>query len=192
MANVVEKYGLRPSRQLNGSPFINAQNRYRIAANYGTAIYQGDLVIPVTGGGIERATANTSNAVVGVFNGCFYTDPTTQKPTFSNFYPGTVNASDIIAMVVDGPDTVFEVKSNASFAVADLFRNYSITNTTGSTKTGISYAQLDVATSGTTGTFAVQAIDITQDPFNSDLTVSNVGVLVRINNHFYRQGGTGL
>ena len=192
MANVIEKYGLRPVRQLNGSPFINAQNRYRIAANYGTAIYQGDLVIPVSSGNIERATANTSNAVVGVFNGCFYTDPTTQKPTFSNFYPGTVNASDIIAMVVDGPDTVYEIKSNASFAVADLFRNYSITNTTGSTKTGISYAQLDVATSGTTGTFAVQAIDITQDPFNSDLTVSNVGVLVRINNHFYRQGGTGL
>jgi len=192
MANVIEKYGLKPVRQLNGSPFINAQNRYRIAANYGTAIYQGDLVIPVSSGNIERATANTSNAVVGVFNGCFYTDPTTQKPTFSNFYPGTVNASDIIAMVIDGPDTVYEVKSNASFAVADLFRNYSITNTTGSTKTGISYAQLDVATSGTTGTFAVQSIDITQDPFNSDLTVSNVGVLVRINNHFYRQGGTGL
>ena len=192
MANVIEKYGLKPVRQLNGSPFINAQNRYRIAANYGTAIYQGDLVIPVSSGNIERATANTSNAVVGVFNGCFYTDPTTQKPTFSNFYPGTVNASDIIAMVIDGPDTVYEIKSNASFAVADLFRNYSITNTTGSTKTGISYAQLDVATSGTTGTFAVQSIDITQDPFNSDLTVSNVGVLVRINNHFYRQGGTGL
>ena len=192
MANVIEKYGLKPVRQLNGSPFINAQNRYRIAANYGTAIYQGDLVVPVTSGNIERATANNSTATVGVFNGCFYTDPTTQKPTFSNFYPGTVNASDIIAMVIDGPDTVYEVKSNASFAVADLFRNYSITNTTGSTKTGISYAQLDVATSGTTGTFAVQAIDITQDPFNSDLTVSNVGVLVRINNHFYRQGGTGL
>jgi len=192
MANVIEKYGLKPVRQLNGSPFINAQNRYRIAANYGTPIYQGDLVIPVTGGQIQRATANTSNAVVGVFNGCFYTDPTTQKPTFSNFYPGTVNASDIIAMVVDGPDTVYEIKSNASFAVADLFQNYSITNTTGSTKTGISFAQLNVSASGTTGTFAVQAIDITQDPFNSDLTVSNVGVLVRINNHFYRQGGTGL
>jgi len=192
MANVIEKYGLKPVRQLNGSPFINAQNRYRIAANYGTAIYQGDLVIPVTGGNIERASAGTSNAVVGVFNGCFYTDPTTQKPTFSNFYPGTVNASDIIAMVIDGPDTVYEIKSNASFAVADLFRNYSITNVTGSTKTGISFAQLDVSTSGTTGTFAVQSIDITQDPFNSDLTASNVGVLVRINNHFYRQGGTGL
>jgi len=39
----------------------------------------------------------------------------------------------------------------------------------------------------------VQAIDISQDVFNSDVNVSsNVGVLVRINNHFFRSGGTGL
>ena len=193
MPNVVEKYGLRPSRQLNGSPFINAQNRYRIAAENSTAIFQGDLVKPLSSGTISRAVANTSDAVVGVFNGCFYTDPTTQKPTFSNFYPGSVNASDIIAMVIDGPDTVYEVKANITFVVADLFRNYSITNLSGSTKTGISQVTLDVANSGTAGTYVVQAIDISQDVFNSDVNVSsNVGVLVRINNHFYRQGGTGL
>jgi hypothetical protein len=193
MANVTEQYGLRPSRQLNGSPFINAQNRYRIAANYGTAIFQGDLVIPTASGVIERHTATSSVSVVGVFNGCFYTDPTTQKPTFSNYYPGTVNASDIIAMVIDGPETVFEIKADATFVVADLFKNFSVTNVTGSTQTGISKVTLDVAESGTTGTYVVQAIDITQDPFNSDVAAaSNVGVLVRINNHFYRQGGTGL
>jgi hypothetical protein len=193
MPNVVEKYGLRPSRQLNGSPFINAQNRYRIAANNTTAIFQGDLVKPLTSGTISRAVANTSDAVVGVFNGCFYTDPTTQKPTFLNYYPGSVNASDIIAMVIDGPDTVYEVKADTTFAVADLFKNYSITNETGSTQTGISKVTLDVSESGTAGTFVVQAIDISQDVFNSDLNVSsNVGVLVRINNHFYRQGGTGI
>ena len=193
MANVTEQYGLRPSRQLNGSPFINAQNRYRIAANYGTAIFQGDLVIPTASGVIERHTANTSNQVVGVFNGCFYTDPTTQKPTFSNYYPGSINASDIIAMVIDGPETVYEIKADATFAVADLFKNFSITNETGSTQTGISKVTLDVSESGTVNTFVVQAIDITQDPFNSDVAAaSNVGVLVRINNHFYRQGGTGL
>jgi hypothetical protein len=193
MPNVVEKYGLRPSRQLNGSPFINAQNRYRIAAENSTAIFQGDLVKPLTSGTISRAVANTSDAVVGVFNGCFYTDPTTQKPTFSNYYPGSINASDIIAMVIDGPDTVYEVKANITFVVADLFRNYSITNLSGSTKTGISQVTLDVANSGTAGTYVVQAIDISQDVFNSDVNVSsNVGVLVRINNHFYRQGGTGL
>ena len=193
MPNVVEQYGLKPSRQLNGSPFINAQNRYRIAANNSTAIFQGDLVKPLDSGNISRAVANTSDAVVGVFNGCFYTDPTTQKPTFLNYYPGSINASDIIAMVIDGPDTVFEIKADATFVVADLFKNYSITNQTGATQTGISKVTLDVSESGTAGTYVVQAIDISQDVFNSDVNVSsNVGVLVRINNHFFRQGGTGL
>jgi hypothetical protein len=191
MANVLEKFGLRPSRQLNGSPFINAQNRYRIAANNTTAIFQGDLVIPTTSGQITRYVAGTSNAVVGVFNGCFYTDPTTQKPTFKNYYPSSTNASDIIAFVVDGPDTVFEINANLSFVVADLFQNYTVTNVTGSTLTGISQVQLDVATSGTASTFVVQAIDISQDPLNSDLTVSNANIMVRISNHFYNQG-TGL
>lgn len=192
MANVTEKYGLKPARQLNGSPFINAQNRYRIAANYGTAIFQGDLVVPVTAGGIERFTAGTTTTVVGVFNGVFYTDPTTQKPTFKNYYPGTVNASDIIATVIDAPDTVYEIKADAVFAVADIFRNYQVTNLSGSTQTGISQVMLDVSESGTAGTYVIQAIDISQDPANSDVTVSNITVLVRINNHFYRQSGTGL
>jgi len=51
MANVAEKFGLKPVRSLDGSDFINAQNRYRIASSYATAIFQGDLVTPVTGGG---------------------------------------------------------------------------------------------------------------------------------------------
>jgi len=192
MPNVVEQYGLKPSRQLNGSPFINAQNRYRIAANNSTAIFQGDLVKPLDSGNISRAIAGDSDAVVGVFNGCFYTDPTTQKPTFSNFYPQSTNASDITAFVIDGPDTVFEVNADAVFAVADIFKNYTVNNVTGNTQTGISLVQLDVSESGTAGTFVVQAIDISQNPNNNDVATSNANIMVRINNHFYRQGGTGL
>jgi len=192
MPNTLERFGLRPSRQLNGSPFINAQNRYRIASGNSTAIFQGDLVTPLSSGTVTRYVANTSNVVVGVFNGCFYTDPTTQKPTFSNFYPTSTNASDITAFVIDGPDTVFEVNANAVFAVADLFQNYTVNNVSGNTQTGISLVQLDVANSGTAGTFVVQAIDISQDPNNSDVATSNANIMVRINNHFYRQGGTGL
>jgi hypothetical protein len=192
MANTLERFGLRPSRQLNGSPFINAQNRYRIASGNSTSIFQGDLVTPLSTGTITRAVANTSDVVVGVFNGCFYTDPTTQKPTFSNFYPQSTNASDITAFVIDGPDTVFEVNANAIFAVADLFQNYSINNVSGNTQTGISLVQLDVSKSGTAGTYVVQAIDISQNPNNNDVATSNANIMVRINNHFYRQGGTGL
>lgn len=192
MANTLERFGLRPSRQLNGSPFINAQNRYRIASGNSTSIYQGDLVTPLASGQITRYVANTSNTVVGVFNGCFYTDPTTQKPTWSNYYPQSTNASDIIAFVIDGPDTVFEINADEVFAVADIFKNYSVNNASGSTQTGISLVQLDVSMSGTDGTYVVQAIDISQDPNNDDVTTSNANIMVRINNHFYRQGGTGL
>jgi hypothetical protein len=192
MANVAEKYGLKPVRKLDGSPFINAQNRYRIAANYGTPIYQGDLVQPVAGGGIERAVANTSEMVVGVFNGVFYTDPTTQKPTWKNYYPGTVNASDIVATVIDDPNVVYKIDSDGAFAAADIFKNFAITTATGNTLTGISEVQMDYSVSGlTTSGTVLQAIDISQDVSNDDAGSANVDVLVRINNHFYSQG-TGL
>ena len=192
MANTAEKYGLRPVRKLDGSPFINAQNRYRIAANYGTPIYQGDLVIPVTGGGIQRAVANTSEMVIGVFNGVFYTDPTTQKPTWKNYYPGTVNASDIVATVIDDPSVVYSIDSDGAFAVADIFKNFAITNAGGSTLTGISQVQLDYSVSGlTTSGTVLQAIDISQDTQNDTAGSVNVDVLVRINKHFYSQG-TGI
>ena len=192
MANVAEKFGLRPVRKLDGSPFINAQNRYRIANNYGTAIYQGDLVIPVATGGIQRAVANTSEAVLGVFNGVFYTDPTTQKPTYSNYYPGSIAADDIVANVIDDPSVVYKVDSDGAFAVADIFKNFAITNATGNTKTGISEVQLDYSVSGLTNSGTVlQAIDISQDPQNNEAGAANVDVLVRITKHFY-DAGTGI
>jgi hypothetical protein len=192
MANVLEKFGLRPSRQLNGSPFINAQNRYRISANNTTAIFQGDLVIPTTSGTITRYVAGTSNAVVGVFNGCFYTDPTTQKPTWKNYYPASTNASDITAFVIDGPDTVFEINASGVIAITGLFSNYDVVNVTGSTQTGISLVQLDGSTANTTNTLPLMAIDISQDPSNSDVAATNADIVVRINNHFYKQNQTGL
>jgi hypothetical protein len=191
MANVSEKFGLRPYRKLDGTPLVGAQNRYTIASNYGTAIFQGDLVEPTAAGNIERHTAGTSDAVVGVFNGVFYTDPTTQKPTYKNYYPGSVVASDITAFVVDDPDAVFLMDADEAFTRADLYANYSVTNTTGVTQTGISKVQLDVSATGTASTFVVQAIDISQDPDNSDTATSNANILVRINNHFYRSG-TGI
>ena len=192
MANVAEKFGLKPVRSLDGSDFINAQNRYRIASSYGTAIFQGDLVTPVTGGHIERHTATSSTAVVGVFNGCFYTDPTTQKPTWKNYYPGSIAASDIMAFVIDAPDQVYKIDSDGAFAVADIFKNFHVTNVTGNTVTGTSKVQLDYSASGIQITTVLQAIDISQDVGNNEAGVVNVDVLVRINNHFYKTGTAGL
>lgn len=194
MANQDAAFGLRPVRMLNGSPFSNAQNRYRIAANYSTAIFQGDLVRLVTGGTVERFTAtSTAGFIAGVFNGCFYTDPTTKKPTFRNSYPGSVNASDIIAYVLDAPETVFEIQADEAFPVADLFGNFQIIdqNPVGDTNSGISRVELDVSTGASTITLPIKAIDISQDPENNDVASSNTNVLVIINNHAYRAGTNG-
>ena len=194
MANLDSPFGLRPVRMVNGSPFSNQQNRYRIAANYGTSIYQGDLVQVVTGGGIERVAAGGSGLILGVFNGCTYTDPSSGKQKWSNYYPASTNASDIIAFVIDAPDTVFEVQADAAFPVADLFGNFDIIDNdpVGDTTSGISNVELAVSTGATTATLPLKAIDISQDPLNDDVATANTNVLVVINNHLFSAGTAGL
>ena len=194
MANQDSPFGLRPVRMVNGSPFSNQQNRYRIAANYSTSIFQGDLVKAVTGGGIERVAAADGGLVLGVFNGCTYTDPTSGKQKWSNYYPASTNASDIIAFVVDAPDTVFEVQANAAFPVADLFGNFDIVDNdpVGDTTSGISNMEVSVVTGATTASLPLKAIDVSQDPLNNDVATANTNVLVIINNHLFRAGTAGL
>lgn len=190
MANLDAPFGLRPARTSISS---QQQNRYRIAANYNTSIFQGDLVAMVTGGGIERVAAGGSGFILGVFNGCEFTDPTTGKPTFSNHYPASTNASDIIANVIDDPNAVFEIQADAAFPVTDLAGNYDILATAGDTVSGTSRIELEVGTSDSTvATLPLKAIDISQDPENSDASSANTNVIVKINNHLFSAGTAGL
>ena len=192
MANVASTYGLRAVRKIDGSPFINAQNRYRIASSEGTAIFQGDAVQAAATGTIVRHTAANGEKICGVFNGCFYTDPTTSKPTWKNYYPGSIAASDIMAFVIDDPSVVYKIDVNNSLDTTFIFANYDVTGVTGSTTTVISKVQLDRSTVDLKTTQAVRIIDISQDPDNSDQTATNVKALVVINNHFYVNRGAGI
>ena len=190
MANQDAPFGLRPSRS---SISANTQNRYRIASGYATAIFQGDLVAMVTGGGIERVAAGGSGLILGVFNGCEYTDPTTGKPTWKNYYPGGVAASDIMAMVIDDPNATFEIQADDTFPVSDLAGNYDIVATAGDTTSGRSNLELEVGTADSTvATLPLKAIDISQDPENSDTSSANTNVIVKINNHLFSGGTAGL
>ena len=193
MANKDAAFGMVPSRMIGGSPYTGGQSRYRIAANYGTSIFQGDMVAQVTGGGVEVHADGGTVPIVGVFNGCMYTDPTTSEQKFSNYYPASTNASDIIAFVIDDPNVVFEIQADETFPVADLFGNFDIVYTSsGSTVTGISGAELDVATGATTTSLPLKAIDISGDPENSDVASANTNVLVVIQNHIFGVKGAGL
>jgi len=193
MANLDASFGMKPVRMMGGSPYSGGQSRYRIAANYGTSIFQGDMVMQVTGGTVEIHADGGTVPIVGVFNGCTYTDPTSGEQVFSNYYPASTNASDIIAFIVDDPNVVFEIQADDTFPVADLFGNFDIVYTTaGSTLSGISGAELDVTTGATTAGLPIKAIDISEDPENSDVASANTNVLVVIQNHIMGQKGAGL
>ena len=193
MANKDASFGLRPVRMMGGSPYSGGQSRYSIAANYGTAIHQGDMVMQVTGGTVEIHADGGTVPIVGVFNGCQFTDPTTGEQVFKNHYPASTNASDIIAFIVDDPNVVFEVQANAAFPIADLFGNFDIIYTnSSSTLSGVSGAELDVSTGATTAGLPLKCIDISQDPDNSDVSSANTNVLVVIQNHIMGQKGAGL
>ena len=193
MANNDAAFGMRPTRMIGGAPYTGGQSRYRIAANYDTNIFQGDMVAQVTGGGVEVHADGGTVPIVGVFNGCQYTDPTTSEQVYSNYYPASTNASDIIAFVIDDPNVVYEVQADAAFPVADLFGNFDIVYTSsGSTVTGISGAELEVSTGATTANLPIKAIDISTDPENSDVASANTNVLVVIQNSIFGQKSAGL
>ena len=55
MANKDGAFGFKPTRHLTGG--LIRTEEYAIAANYGSAIYTGQVVEAVAGGGIEAAAA---------------------------------------------------------------------------------------------------------------------------------------
>ena len=194
MANNDAAFGCRPVRMMGGGAYTGGQSRYRIASGATTPIYQGDLVTQLTAGDIGRHAASGTVPIVGVFNGVSYTDPTTGEQVFKNYYPGSISASDIIASVIDDPDVVFEVQADDTFPVADLFGNFDIVDGSpvGDTKSGRSNLELDVTTGATTATLPLKAIDISEDPDNSDVASANTNVLCVIQNHIMGQKGAGL
>jgi hypothetical protein len=87
---------------------------FPIARNYGTNIFNGDVVQLAAGSLIYSAATAATPAVVagtiGVFVGAEYTTP--GGPLFgkmrAQFYPASLNANDIVGYVVDDPQAVFK------------------------------------------------------------------------------------
>ena len=172
MANQDAPFGFRPVRHLSGGQIRT--NEYKIAANYGTSLFQGQALIAVNDGTVAAGT--TSGVVVGIFGGCFFTHPTTGKPTFSNHYPASTNASDIVAQVYDDPRIVFEVQHDGTGTAAMNFGGFDFVGKSGSTTTGRSTGELDTTSVTTSGQF--KQIGISKDPNNSDTGSANCNAYV--------------
>jgi hypothetical protein len=186
MANQQGNFGFRPVLMMGSAYNGQGQQQMTIASNETNSIFMGDPVVLNANGSISRGSSAGAE-LVGIFNGCFYTDPTSQKPTFSNHYPGAIVADDIVANVISDPDVIFEVKvDDANGGIAQVGSTANIaTYATGSTKSGISGVALDGSTFATSNASNFAVYDLSTDPDNSDYTVANANILVRINKHQY-------
>ena len=150
--------GLKPIGLLGGMPFAGSTREFLIKSGYATAIFNGDVVgladvANSTDDGylVREAVASEVNPI-GVFLGCSYTDPNTGQLTFNQYYPGSIAASDIKAVVSVNPFTLYEVQADGAIAQTQLGMTADLVQTqAGSTVTGNSGVQLDASTASVGG-----------------------------------------
>lgn len=188
MANVDKAFGLRPLGNLSATG-AQKQYGYEIADDQSGAIFQGDLVT-VYDGYLVQFDPSTHTAAVGVFNGCSYIDPTTGKPTWKNYYPGSVNITQgkIIADVIDDPNQLFTIQADEDVVQADIGKNADVVVGTGNTVTGVSAMELDSSTVAKTAALNLKIVGFYNVPSN-EAGANNVVVVVKINEHLYGSAG---
>ena len=191
-------FGLKAAMRVGNTPSIQGQSKYDIDAGESNAIFNGEPVkvdiSATTGGYIVTAAAGT--AMVGVLNGVVFTDATTLKPTFSNFYPAATtpaNSEDITAFVNDDPFQEYIIATDATLEGTLALRKskigltYATTTAAGSTTTGKSSVRLGISTAATTAK-QLRMVRIAEDPENQDQTAENCSVVVKVNLHQYTVG----
>ena len=188
-------FGLIAAGVLGATPSTGGQNKYKIDSGYATSLYLGMPVQYDSAGGANVdpgyvVTAQDAITVptIGVFNGCFYTDANTLKPTFSAFYAGgtvpdaNTNAGDIDAFVIDNPWQQYNVQldtrlaATAALAQAEMGSTFGLTvraagttTVSGSIISGQSNGQLTVGTGSTGIANQWRLLRVAEDPENEDL-----------------------
>lgn len=192
MANTNVAFGLKPINTAGSTPATQGTNAYFIDSS-ASAIFQGSMVKADNGGEIVICSATgDTEAPIGVFAGCEYVSSTTGKKVFSNYWPGSGADTDfdIIGYVYDNPLQRFVIATDATItnkatAVAAIFENSQFNSgASGSTTTGISSAQLDVATlDSSDASLPLKIVGILDDVENQDFTAAGIPMIVMLNNH---------
>jgi hypothetical protein len=165
MATTATPMGAEPTDTLSASGSFTGKVRHiKVASGYGTAIFYGDFVKLVNTGTVEKDTGTTTLTPVGVFVGCAFTSPTTDELTFSQTFPASTAASDIVAYVVDDPNVLMRMQSDEAIAQTGLGNNVAVVQTAGSTSIGRSKNAVDGSSIATTNTLPLRIIDFVDGP----------------------------
>jgi hypothetical protein len=179
MANLNAPRGLKPVKKLGGGSVTNST--YTIATGAG-AIYVGDVVeLTGTGKNIQQVTAGNLNSL-GVFGGCSY-KASDGSIVHNGRWPGSVGATEAVAIVYDDPDIVYAVQANTC-AEADVGQLADWATSGGTASTGMSVGYLNVSAGTAVTGKDFQIIGLVPDGNNDYGAYAKV--LVRFAQHAYR------
>ena len=184
MANQTAGFGFRQAPTVGSTPATGGQAEYKVKSGLGVGIFQNnpvsqqhtagddgylqdasaDTMDDGIGGGADWSTG-TSNIqpIVGVFNGIFYINSSTSKPTFANHVLASTTfgtdyntgSSDGIGFVNDNPMQEYTCKADAAVTQANLLSTFNPTDgaTVGTSSNGQSTVKLDVTGTASTSMF---------------------------------------
>ena len=191
-------FGLIAQGNVGATDAAGGQGKYFIDSNYAVAMFQGSVVQSKAGYIADAEAARTRNTI-GILNGIFYNDANTQKPIFQNHYVANTvpaNSEDITAFVIDNPLQLFAVGVDGAVTAASYGLTMSMTQAVpaGSTSSGQSSKQLNVAanTSATANQFRL--LRSAEDPENNDIAVANSTQIVcqNLNQYMQNTGTAGI
>ena len=215
--NSTAGYGCRAVMTVGSTPATSGQSEYKLYDYAGAAfntIFKGDPVSLNAGtqaaekGYIQDATYDSTDddnsggagwqnsadpLLLGVFNGAFYIDAGTSKPTFANSVTSGTNfavdyntgSSDGTAFVLDNPNQEFNMRANAAWQQNDVGLNYNTGDNGATGISGMSDERLSIATVAATSMFTlVRGANI---PGQNDYTAAGSDVVVVIGSasHLY-------
>ena len=209
MANQTGGFGFRQAPTVGSTPATGGQAEYMVKSGLGVGIFQNnpvsqqhtagddgylqditaDTMDDGIAGGVDWSTG-TSNIqpIVGVFNGIFYINSSTSKPTFANHVLASTTfgtdyntgSSDGIGFVNDNPMQEYTCKADAAVTQANLLSTFNPTDgaTAGTQQDGQSTVKLNIASADATSMFRI--VRTANDPANNDNSVANSNVVVQI------------
>ena len=89
MANQQGNFGFRPVLMMGSAYQGQGQQQMTIASNETNSIFMGDPVVLNANGSISRS-GSLGAELVGVFNGCFYTDHTSKPVSYTHLTLPTI------------------------------------------------------------------------------------------------------
>ena len=184
-------FGFRPLRNV-GQADHNAGLGEWLKASGSAAIYHHELTAMQATGYVISAGAG-GGTLVGSLNGSFYTDPTTSKPTWSNYAPN-VAASDHTCLINDNPQTMFEAMTLETGYTnpGSVGANADIVVGTGSTTSPFSSQNTLGAIVGAAAATQIRVLGLTRDTLSQDVTVAGSVWRCMINEHLLGNNSIGI